>query len=127
MIATSCMISATNKARGGSFVRRSIAVAATMALISSGVVLSVSSPAAAAIGGTCSAWSETKAVDWQPDKRRIAARCSALNADTKARGYGVANGAPDHYTAWFTALNTTRYGAWGIVGIDKSQVQMQRV
>jgi hypothetical protein len=108
-------------------VRQSIAVAATIALISSGVVLSVSSPAAAAIGGTCSAWAEYKAIDWQPDKRRVAARCSALNADTKARGYGEAIGVPDHYTAWFTALNTTKYGAWGVLRLDEVQVQMSRV
>jgi hypothetical protein len=106
--------------------RRTIAVAATIAAISSGVVLSVSSPAAAAIGGNCSAWWETKAVDWQPDKKRIAARCSSLNADTKARGYGEADG-PDHYTAWFTQLNTSKYGAWGVFGIDGVSVQMARV
>jgi hypothetical protein len=127
MIKSCCRLAAINKYGGRKFfVRRFIAIAATIASISSGVVLSISSPAAAAIGGNCSAWHEDKAVDWQPDKHRIAARCSSLNADTKARGYGEADG-PDHYTSWFTALNTSKYGAWGVIGIDSTQVQMARV
>jgi hypothetical protein len=126
LIKSCCRLTVVNQPGEGIFsVHRSIAVAATIAVISTGVVLSMSSPAAA-VGGNCQAWSEKKPVDWQPDKWRVAGQCSSLNADTKARGYGEADG-PDHYTPWFTQLNVTKYGAWGIIGIDRTSVQMERV
>lgn len=104
--------------------RRSIAIMATTLSLAAGSVFTASY--AEAVGGNCSAWSEKQNVSWAPDKWRVAARCSYLQADSKAKGVGDVDG-PDHNTSWFTTLNTTRYSSWGIGAIDRSRVEITRV
>lgn len=104
--------------------KKSAAILAMTTSVLGGLVV-MASPASA-IGGNCSAWAQTRAVDWSPDDWRVLASCSSLNADTMARGVGDVDG-PDHETAWFTAINTTRASAWGWGAIDRSRVEMTRV
>ncbi|MGY1719405.1 hypothetical protein ACI8AG_10200 [Blastococcus sp. SYSU DS0552] len=104
--------------------KKSAAVLAMTTSLLGGLV--IMAPQAGAIGGNCSAWAEKRVVDWAPDDWRVLARCSYLQADTKARGVGDVDG-PDHHTAWFTAINTTRASSWGKGGIDRTRVEMTHI
>jgi hypothetical protein len=106
-------------------VRRSTVANAIVASFIGVTILYPATPAAA-VGGNCSSWAERKVVDWAPDKWRVGAKCSSLQSDSKAKGVGDVDG-PDHNTAWFTVLNTSRYSSWGVGGIDRTRVEIARV
>lgn len=62
---------------------------------------------AQATGGTCTATKGEQAISWEPNKYNVNARCSSLNANSKARGVLDIPADIDVSTSWFTRLNTT--------------------
>jgi len=108
-------------------VRKSTAVASALAMVAAGLVLSAASPASAVPGGNCAADYQEKEINWQPNKWRVGAMCASLNADSKARGVGVVSTGPDHFTAYFTQLNSWKWSSWGLGAIDVDKVEIRRV
>lgn len=84
---------------------------------------------ASATGGNCTSSVQTKAISWSPDQYRVAAKCSSLYSDSKAQGNLLIPGDYDHYTSWFTALNTYYYSSyWGsLFGTPGSSVTIAHV
>lgn len=61
-----------------------------------------------AVGGNCSSIRQEKE-DTGYNSFRVRARCSSLQADSRAQGVLDKVGASDPETAWFTQLNTYKY------------------
>ena len=79
-----------------------------------------------ALGGNCSASTERqeRILD---DAFRTRARCSSLQADTKARPVLIRYGL-DSYGSYFTGLNRNYYTAWIVsIGAVQASVQLARV
>ena len=96
------------------------------ALVAAGLV--APSPAFA-VGGNCSANTEKQARSFQPDLWRVAASCSSLQADSKARGTLSAPRHVDYHTQWFTGLNTTYRSGWttSIYGTPSARSEITHV
>lgn len=106
-------------------VRKKFSAAAASVALASVCLLSGATPAAA-IGGNCSHGMQR--IDqpwWDDDDYRAWARCSSLEANSKAQGELTRVGV-HKYTVWFTRLNTTYYTNWYIWGTG-STVTIARV
>jgi hypothetical protein len=87
--------------------RRVLSHTVALALMT-GTVLAIVAPQAEAVGGNCSSVRQEKD-DTGYNSYRVRARCSSLNADSKAKGVLDKSGASDPETTWFTQLNTYKY------------------
>lgn len=87
--------------------------AASCGLVISAAFALVGVPSVAeAAGGNCGGTVQKKAVAFRPDVYRVAASCSSLWPNSKARGIlDFPNDADDH-TQWFTQLNVTVYSGY---------------
>lgn len=86
---------------------RMLSKAAVM-VVAAGTLMAVTPSSAEAVGGNCSSIRQEKE-DTGFNSFRVRARCSSLQADSKAKGVLEKAAASDPETAWFTQLNTYKY------------------
>lgn len=77
----------------------------------------ISVPQASAVGGNCEAkHNEYTRLGPIPNDHQVEARCTSLQADSKAQGTLDVQAAPDLHTAWFTRKSTWYKSGWGATG-----------
>ena len=80
-----------------------------------------------AVGGNCSSALEKEERSWQPDVYRVRARCSSLQADSKAQGVLDRNVSQDGYTQWFTRIDFNYYSGWYVGPISGTYVKISHL
>jgi hypothetical protein len=86
--------------------RRGVA-ASVLAAAAMFAVFIVSAAPAQAVGGSCTSERLSRGSEY-----RAAAKCSALNSDSRARPKLIRNLGPDYTGGYFTALNVWKYTGW---------------
>jgi hypothetical protein len=83
-------------------------VAASLGVLALGAAtVAVAAPPAAAVGGNCGSSKERTERPFLPDLYNVAASCSSLQGDSKAKGVLDLVGTLDKETQWFTTIHKT--------------------